>query len=358
MSVNKTTSKIDVVIVGGGIAGLLAADRLHEAGLSVVVLEARGRVGGRLLSVDSLDLGATWFWPNEPRIQRLISKLGLATHEQYLAGDAVYHSPQGSSRLEGNPIDVASGRLADGFETLARAVARRLPENVIRLKQPVLEIRSFADRIEAQTPTEAIVARHLVLALPPALAVERITFSPDLPESIRRVASQTPVWMAAMTKIVARYREPFWRHAGLAGAAISHIGPMREIHDTSGPDGEPAALFGFMPSTEAGTPKIAEEQIVRQLAELFGPEAHDPTEVLIKDWQTETFTSPSNASRLTSYELFGHPVYGSPTLGGRLHWASTETSRESPGHVEGALAAADRASRNILEAVGQGSPAT
>ncbi len=349
MSVTKTASKIDVVIVGGGIAGLVAADRLHEAGLSVVVLEARERVGGRLLSVDSLDLGATWFWPNEPRIQRLISKLGLATHAQYLAGDAVYHIPQGSSRLEGNPIDVPSGRLVDGFEALAQTVAERLPENAIRLEVPVLEIRSFADRIEARTPTEAVVARHLVLALPPALAIERIAFSPNLPANILRLASRTPVWMATMTKIVARYEQPFWRRSGLAGAAISHLGPMREIHDTSGPNGEPAALFGFMPSPEAGAPKITEEQIVRQLVELFGPDAGDPVQVLIKHWMTETFTSPSEASRLTSYELFGHTAYSSPTLGGRLHWASTETSPENPGHVEGALAAADRATRTILK---------
>ena len=342
-------SNVDVVIVGGGIAGLVAADRLHDAGLSVLVFEARRRLGGRLLSVDSLDLGATWFWPNEPRIQQLISKLGLATHPQHLAGDAVYHAPQGSSRLEGNPIDVPSGRLVGGFGALAQAVAKRLPEEVFRLGQPVLEIQSFADRIEARTPTEAVVARHLVLALPPALAVERITFSPDLPEIIFRLASQTPVWMAAMTKIVARYREPFWRGAGLAGAAISHLGPMREIHDTSGPGGDPAALFGFMPSPEAGAPKITEKQIVRQLVELFGPAAGDPVQVLIQDWMTEAFTSPSGASRLTSYELFGHPAYGSPTLGGRLHWASTETALENPGHVEGALSAADRATRTVLK---------
>lgn len=362
----ENASKLDVAIVGAGISGLIAARVLHHAGLSLAVLEARERIGGRLLSIDSLDLGATWFWPNEPRIQKLISELGLATHPQYLAGDAVFHAPQGTSRLAGNPIDVASGRLVGGLEGLAHAIAETLPKNMIRLSSPVHEIRRDSDGIEAQTPTENIVARHLVLALPPALAVERIRFSPNLPEKVSAIASRTPVWMAAMTKIVAHYRKPFWRRAGLAGAAISHIGPMREIHDTSGPDGEPAALFGFMPSPEDGAPedgapKVTEEQIVGQLVELFGAEAGDPVQVLIQDWQTEAFTSPSGASRLTSYELFGHPVYESSTWEGRLHWASTETSLESPGHVEGALAAADRVCRRILGAIGRdpiGSAAT
>lgn len=42
-----------VAIVGGGLAGLVAARRLHEAGVDFQLFEARDRLGGRILSADA-----------------------------------------------------------------------------------------------------------------------------------------------------------------------------------------------------------------------------------------------------------------------------------------------------------------
>ncbi|MEM7586215.1 MAG: FAD-dependent oxidoreductase [Acidobacteriota bacterium] len=339
---------VDVVVVGAGIAGLASARAAVSGGLSVRVLEARERVGGRLLTVDGLDLGATWFWASEPRIQRLIQELALSTHPQHLAGDAMYHAHEGAARIQGNPVDVPAGRFSAGAEALARAVAAQLPEDGIRLACPVAKIRLAGDRIEAHTDAGVFAGEHLVLALPPALAVARITFSPELPKQLAGLAAQTPVWMGNITKVVARYAEPFWRKQGLAGSAISHLGPMREIHDMSGPGGEPAALFGFAAAGPPGPDRITREAMLAQFGMLFGPQAAEPVELHLQDWRDEPFTSPPGVERLAQYELFGHPLYAKPALGGRLHWASTETTVESPGHIEGALAAADRAVRAIL----------
>ncbi|WP_246096725.1 FAD-dependent oxidoreductase [Streptomyces botrytidirepellens] len=52
--------------------------------------------------------------------------------------------------------------------------------------------------------------------------------------------------------------------------------------------------------------------------------------------------------RLAGYSLFGHSLYRQPALDGRLHWASTETAPDHAGHMEGALAAAERAAHAVL----------
>src|SRR5690348_11700501 len=69
----------DVVIVGAGIAGLTAADRLRD--LEPVVLEADERVGGRIFSRQrgdlALSVGAHMFPPPDSVVGQTVTRLGL-----------------------------------------------------------------------------------------------------------------------------------------------------------------------------------------------------------------------------------------------------------------------------------------
>lgn len=343
----------DVVVIGAGIGGLSAARKLLKHGLTITVLEARDRVGGRLLSDSEfdLDLGATWFWPSEPRITQLVSDLGLDTFPQHTSGDALYEVPAGMERMKGNPIDVYSSRFSYGAQSLAIAMAKEISTTLIKLNEPVVSINSSENEIEAITSKYKYTARHIVLAVPPALAVSAIKFNPPLSDRLSELAHVTPVWMGAITKVVAIYSEPFWRREGLAGSAISYVGPMREVHDMSGPGGKPGALFGFVPPKTVNEPTVTEQSILVQLVNLFGDKASDYENLIIRDWRKESYTSPPNVETLNNYQVFGHAGYSAPALNSRLHWASTETSQENPGHIEGAIAAGDRAANAILSSI-------
>jgi len=351
-----STRSCDVAVVGAGIAGLTVARKLAEAGLSVSVHEARDRVGGRLLSSAddgrTVDLGATWFWPNEPLVQSLADELGVDTFPQELAGDAIFEADhRGPRRIEGNPIDVYSGRFAHGAQALALRLADRLPPGVLHLSDPVARVVVDDHGVRVESAGGVTTAGQVIVALPPALAVEAITFEPDLPSAVRSVAESTAVWMGGVVKAVAVFETAFWRTDGLAGAAISYVGPFREVHDHSGPDGSPAALFGFAAaaSFDGATPEQIGEAFAGQLRRLFGPAA-TPARVRVTDWSGERYTSPRAPSPRASTNTYGHRLFQQP-VAGRIHWASTETSSQYPGHIEGALRAGTEAARSILLAI-------
>jgi monoamine oxidase len=95
----------DVIIIGAGLSGLQAAYTAQQAGLSVAVLEARDRVGGKIWSVPLAsgrgyaDLGGAWVnLALQPRVGAYVKRFGLDTEVQRLEGRAVM---QESSEKEG-----------------------------------------------------------------------------------------------------------------------------------------------------------------------------------------------------------------------------------------------------------------
>lgn len=355
-----TARNLKIAIVGAGLTGLVSAVLAAGKGRRVSLYEARNRVGGRILSLpgsasDDLryDLGPAWIWPHNKRMLRLVSELGLPLMRQHSVGNLVFQDVNGHVRRDLEFATMGDAlRVPGGFARLTEKLAAQLPEDAIHLGHSVNRIEALPDSLRLAGTNAAgsfsLKADRVVLALPPRLAARRLTFSPAFPPDTVSFLSSVPTWMAGHAKIVAIYEKAFWREAGLSGDAISHRGPLFEMHDASAgetPDGE-AALFGFVSPGRCGS-DINEQRLlldaISQLADLFGPQAAEPVRVHLVNWASE----PETATPLDTADLAGHPRYreiglASDPWAGRLLFSGTETAPENGGFLEGALEAAEK----------------
>ena len=363
-------SQTQVAIIGGGLAGLHAAHLLHRAGVSFQLFEARDRLGGRILTVDEagraaevgFDLGPSWFWPDmQPGLEDLVDELRLGTFSQHTDGDMLYERGlrECPHRMRGMGQEPRSMRLTGGGVSLIKALANNLPKNALQLGAAVTDLRLIEAGIELTCQRhgklpQRISFSHVIAALPPRLVAAAIRFDPAPAEASLNLWRSTPTWMAPHAKFFALYDRPFWRVAGLSGAAQSMVGPLGEIHDATTAQGQ-AALFGFVGISAAQRASIGEEPLIRaaiqQLTRLFGPEAAHPRATLLKDWTTDERTSTPADGSASGHPASGRVDWVRGPWAERLVLAGSETSPTEPGYLAGAVEASRRAAATVCSSL-------
>lgn len=122
------TERVDVVVVGAGFAGLSAARQITNAGHSVLVLEARDRVGGRVLNHplgagQIVEAGGQFIGATQDRMAALAQEYGVATYPTYDQGKSIMLV--GGTRMVGGFTPTLSAeyeRVIDRLDAMARQV--------------------------------------------------------------------------------------------------------------------------------------------------------------------------------------------------------------------------------------------
>jgi monoamine oxidase len=155
----------DVCVVGAGFAGLAAARLIMEASKTVVVLEARDRVGGRVWDKTTEDgtlvsVGGTWLGQRQERMKKLVSDVGLSCYEQYIGAFADNDEPQDPL----NPFDFAAENVyrKDGVNQRYKGMAIPIRDEAFAaLGLGFAGLSAIQAVVPADAPWEALDAQTL-----------------------------------------------------------------------------------------------------------------------------------------------------------------------------------------------------
>ena len=383
-------------IIGAGLSGACIARTLASHNKTVLIIDVRSRVGGRLLTAESgADFGGAWVWPrSEHNMANLLQELIIETVPMRMDGISMAYTPDGKRHVI--PDGQAAMYAACGGGALrirngaSKLVTELLREHSVQLGMQVTEI-DYVNKKEVNVKcvkidnkddnsTRMITCSAVVIAAPPKVVAKTIQFVPNLPKEKVDSMIATPTWMQDYGKVAVSFHTNWWRQQGLSGVSIDHVGAVAtwwEACSGSDNDGTLPTLAGFV--TEQGAEILHKiilddssslfEYILESLRRVYGVDlvntkkdvtiqgtpakdgliiTNGSITVSYKSWLQDAFTNAKDEGPNQQSESCD---YGDEVLQRSidpLFFAGTETAAGAHGHMEGAVIAAERASAEVL----------
>ena len=242
-------------------------------------------------------------------------------------------------------------RIVGGPTALVQALLDRIDPKRLQFDCPVTKVSPAGGKFAVECSNGRIFSANKIIAAAPLRAMsEQIDWSGLLDEPTLSLMGNAPTWMATQAKVAVLYDRAFWREKGLSGRVASQVGPLVEVHDHCGMDGDPAALFGFVGwPADIRRGQDIRAAIIEQLVRCFGDAAAGFQRLEMCDWATvAAICSQRDLETLPAHPQRLHDSIRTGFCNDKLYFAVAETAVDSPGLIDGALEAGARAARQVI----------
>ena len=290
----------DVLVIGAGAAGMMAAYKLRQYGISVTVLEADDQIGGRTRKLEGfvdfpVDLGAEWIHTKPDVFGRI-----LDNPDADGTVDVISYSPEEISTYNNGSLTTQNWtsyfyreykfKATTWYDFFADFVLPSIQNDIV-LNSPVIAVDSTGDRVRATTQdgTEYTADRVVFAAPLSILKEELMAFTPAL-SSTKREAIDAVEYPPGI-KVFLRFSEMFYPEMLSIGSLISFFGDGKLYFDGAyGKDtGDHLLTLFWVEEDAAALTDLSDEAIIEtvlaELDEIFEGQASEKLlDVRVQNW--------------------------------------------------------------------------
>lgn len=365
LSSNGNAKKI--IVIGAGMSGLVAAYELVRVGHDVTILEARDRIGGRVLTIRSpfsnnhfAEGGAARIKPSHNLTLGYANHFNLNLDPFYAtSGDYVNMSNGNREIISNNTyLNTSYGSILRNEYLKIRGGSDLLPHsfynssalnNKIYLGVPVTSIHQQNNNVTVQTSNGNQFIADRVLCTVPITVLNKIQFTPPLsPE--KQTAMNGGYRYAPSTRVYMQFQNRFWENESLNGWGNSDIPEeiWQPTWDLAGSTGIIMSYLRWTPAEEMDA--LNEEErinyILSRWENIFPGAASSLQSGISQSWAEEEWSKGAWASPTGSQDaaLANHIGLAED----RIHFAGEHAS-DDHGWMQGALFSGLRAAAEINE---------